>query len=305
MAVPAGLPTRGPHHDDNSRERAVAAAMARLTEAGQASGAISTASARSVVPPGLVTARRMAAASSSLAASSAPDPAPCAGPAAGPGRRQPLLDRRRLQQFGQQEHVGRAAAGGRGHGVDLRLVVDPGDLADRCSRRRTGRAAPPTRRAGERGGEALADRGGRVGHGADDGGGAGQRRRWATVRPAMIDTTTRDPANARHAGHRESAICGLTASTTASGRESGRDGGRPRHDRHAAPASAAAAAPGRPRSSVPAPPPPAGQHGAAHLAAAEQQDGDGGHASPTHSSMAAASASAGVLPPHSTNWNAG
>ena len=41
--------------------------------------------------------------------------------------------------------------------------------------------------------------------------------------------------------------------------------------------------------------------------APKQQDGrDGrGHASPTHSSMAASSASAGVLPPHSTNWKAG
>jgi hypothetical protein len=59
----------------SSRDRAVAAAIARLIAAGQASGAISTFSAASVVPAGLVTARRSAAASSLLAASSAPDPA--------------------------------------------------------------------------------------------------------------------------------------------------------------------------------------------------------------------------------------
>ena len=49
--------------------------MAREIVAGQAASSIITASARSVVPAGLVTLRRRVAASSSLAASSAPEPA--------------------------------------------------------------------------------------------------------------------------------------------------------------------------------------------------------------------------------------
>ena len=49
--------------------------MASAISRGQAFSAINTASARSVVPPGLVTARRSAAASSVLAASNAPEPA--------------------------------------------------------------------------------------------------------------------------------------------------------------------------------------------------------------------------------------
>ena len=52
---------------------------------------------------------------------------------------------------------------------------------------------------------------------------------------------------------------------------------------------------------------PAAQHGAAHLAAPDQQDRTAcrRHASPWVSRMDAAMASSGLLPPHRTNWNAG
>ena len=36
-----------------------------------------------------------------------------------------------LHQLGQQEDIGRAAAGDGGHRIEQRLVLDPGDLADR------------------------------------------------------------------------------------------------------------------------------------------------------------------------------
>ena len=52
----------------------MAAAIAVLRDAGQALASISTDKAACVVPPGLVTATRKAAASSELAASSAPEP---------------------------------------------------------------------------------------------------------------------------------------------------------------------------------------------------------------------------------------
>ena len=106
--------------------------MALLTAAGQASDAISTANARSVVPPGLVTAMRRAAASSGLAASSAPEPdTVCRASSRARSGGMPCSHRRLLHQFGQQEDIGRPAAGHRRDRIEQRLILDPGHHADR------------------------------------------------------------------------------------------------------------------------------------------------------------------------------
>ena len=54
-----------------------------------------------------------------------PTPPPSAGPKPRQRRRDPLLHRRLLQQFGQQEHIGRAAAGHRGDRGRAGLVIRP------------------------------------------------------------------------------------------------------------------------------------------------------------------------------------
>ena len=69
-----------------TRTQALAAAIARDMWAGQASGAISTFSARSVVPLGLVTAFRRSAASCAEAGTAAPDSAAARTSAVSPGR---------------------------------------------------------------------------------------------------------------------------------------------------------------------------------------------------------------------------
>ena len=105
--------------------------MARLNAAGQASAAISTAKARSVVPPGLVTA---AAAGGVLGARSQQR----ARSGHGLSRKQPcqiggnaLLARRLLHQFRQQEHIRRPAARHRRDRIEQAFILDPGHHADR------------------------------------------------------------------------------------------------------------------------------------------------------------------------------
>src|SRR6185312_12247606 len=63
-----------PPQPASSRDRAVAAAIALLSVSGRALASIRIFSAAAVVPPGLVTATRSAAASSGLAANRAPEP---------------------------------------------------------------------------------------------------------------------------------------------------------------------------------------------------------------------------------------
>ncbi len=150
----------------NSRDRFVAASIARRIVAGQASVAISTANACSVVPPGLVTATRRAAASSSLAASSAPDPATvCRASRRARSGRDALFSRRRFHQLCEQEHIGRSASGNRGHRIEQRLVLNPGHFADRPQQvlaERALRGADTMARASHC--DALTHRGRRVRH---------------------------------------------------------------------------------------------------------------------------------------------
>ena len=164
----------------------VAAAMAREIARGQASSAISTASARSVVPAGLVTLRRSTAAVLGGGGEQG----------AGAGHRLPghrarevggnaLLDRGVLQQFGEQEHIGRAAAGDGGDRVEQALVVDPGDDADGGEQRVAEGALLGGDAGGGAGdGHALADGGRRVRHRADDGGALAEQRAEAGDRLA-------------------------------------------------------------------------------------------------------------------------
>ena len=72
-------------------------------------------------------------------------------------------------------------------------------------------------RVGDRDGDAAADRGGRVRHGAHERRApAAQLPGIASVRPAMIDTTTvAAPTNGASAGMTSGATCGLTATITA------------------------------------------------------------------------------------------
>ena len=197
----------------------------RLSAAGQASAAISTDSARSVVPPGLVTARRNSAASSALAASSAPDPdTVCRASSRARSARNALLDRRLLHQFGQQEHIGRPAAGHRRHRIEQRLVLDPRHHADRLQQpSRTARAAAHRRRRpGRRPSRPAAPPPACSASPAR----SPPHRRAAPaippiVRPAMIDRNTALPGEARDtAATSPAAFCGLTANTTAAGAKS-------------------------------------------------------------------------------------
>ena len=98
-------------HPASSRDRPVAAAIARLSAAGQASAAISTSSAR------LGGARRAGDRTTQRGRILGAGGQQRAGAGHGLARQQPrqvgrdaLLDRRLLHQFGQQEHIGRTAA---------------------------------------------------------------------------------------------------------------------------------------------------------------------------------------------------
>ena len=117
----------------SSRERRVAAATARLSSGCKpSSSAISTDSAAAVVPPGLVTLRRSVSADSVRAGeqlAGARDR--LAGQSLRQVGRQPGFDSGPRQTLGQQEDVGRTAAGNGGHRVEQALVVDPEHAADR------------------------------------------------------------------------------------------------------------------------------------------------------------------------------
>ncbi len=163
--------------------------------------------------------------------------------------------------------------------------------------------------AGQGDRHALADRGRRVRHRAHHRiAGRSRSDRRAIGSPARMDSTTAPAADApqhrqgvgRHlrldrqdhrfrlkaGGTRSSAATRVSCARATPGGSSGStstQGGRPARA-------------------------PAGEHRRPHPPCAKQQDGGQRRrvqASPTHSSMAASSASAGVLPPHSTNWNAG
>ena len=98
----------------------------------QSVSAISTLSAASVVPPGLVTASRSAAAGDLSAASSAPAPATVARASfSRRAARQAFRHRRRGQRLDQQEHIGRAGAGHGGDAVDQLFLRHPHRLAER------------------------------------------------------------------------------------------------------------------------------------------------------------------------------
>ena len=82
--------------------------------------------------------------------------------------------------FDEQEHVGRAAAGNRGHRIEQPLIVDPGHLPHGLQQFLTDRALGDRHvriRAGNR--DAASDRGRRVRHGAHDGGARAQVTREA------------------------------------------------------------------------------------------------------------------------------
>jgi hypothetical protein len=82
-------------------------------------------------------------------------------------RRQPGLDAGARQFLGEQENVGRAGAGHRGDRVHQILVIDPFDRSGGAQQRvghRALRRADVARR--HRDGDAAADRGRRIGHGA-------------------------------------------------------------------------------------------------------------------------------------------
>ena len=299
----------------SSRDRAVAAATAAEIARGHASSAISTESARSVVPFGLVTARRSAAASSSLAASSAPEPdTVCRASRRARSAGMPCSIAASLQQFGQQEHIGRPAAGHRRDRIEQRLVLDPGDRADRAS--------SPSHSARCAGVDARRRRRRRSRPGAPRPACSAWRARSAApvaqqrpharrcVRPAMIERNTARPANARVGWQRLGRrFCGLTASTTAAGANpAGTDVGS-RHHPQSRPGEPRRPAPDRRRPTAPAPA-RASRPASRRPSGRSRPAGCGGIGAavmprPTHSSIAASSASAGDLPPHSTNWKAG
>ena len=179
----------------SSAPRACAAAATALVISGSTpSSPISTSSAAAVVPPGEVTfARSVAAIERRAMQQFAGAGDGLARQLVGERRRQTGGDAGLRQRFGQQEHIGRAGARHRRDRVHQRLVIDPFDRAGRGEQRRARACARArsTRRIADRDGDAAADRGRRVGHGAHDGG-ARQApvRGTPSVRPAMIETTT-------------------------------------------------------------------------------------------------------------------
>ena len=101
-----------------------------------------------VVPPGEVTRRRSSSAGSSgFGAACAPRRAAvCSTSARAASAGRPCGLAGGLHRFGQQEHVGRAAAGHRGDRVHPRFVVDPDRRPDRVEQRVGARRAARRRR---------------------------------------------------------------------------------------------------------------------------------------------------------------
>src|SRR3546814_1188217 len=98
--------------------RAVAAAMARVMSGCRPSSAIRIFSASSVVPAGEVTFSRSLEAGSLAMCTSSPAPATVTRALHGEVFGQPRLDARFRQALDEQEHIGRAAAGDGGNGID-------------------------------------------------------------------------------------------------------------------------------------------------------------------------------------------
>ena len=193
------------------------------------SGAISTASAAAVVPPGEVTFWRSVAGSSGDWCSSSPEPETVARASRiGERRIEPGRDAGRGQAFGEQEHVGRTGAGDGGDRIDQRFVVDPADLADGrqqlVAQLRVGAAvtwALPTHTVMPR--PIAAGVFGMVRTTAAP---AGKwRSKLAMVRPAAIDTVNvPGPARRATGANTASMTCGLTAISSTEG-GFGRSGG--------------------------------------------------------------------------------
>ncbi len=95
------------------------------------------------------------------------------------------------QRLGKQKDVSRSGARHRGHRIHQRFVVDPLHRAGRGQAAgRQARAAPPLR-SRHRDGDAAADRGRRVRHGADQRAGTIQRAGEKVQRPPRHDRHAR------------------------------------------------------------------------------------------------------------------
>ena len=114
---------------------------------GQPGCPINTSSAARVVPPGLVTFSRSRAGGSRDSRASSPAPATVARASRSASSAAARRGAGRGQRLDQQKDISRAAARYRRHGVDQRLVLDPGAFPDRREQRVAQRALLKRQRA--------------------------------------------------------------------------------------------------------------------------------------------------------------
>ena len=227
---------------------------------------------------------------------------------------QPGIDGGFGQAFGEQKDVSRAAAGDGRHRIHEGLVVDPGDRAHRPQQRLAERSLIAVGGpVGPGDGHALADGGGRVGHGTDDRHGAqialqqaygpaGRDREVHGVRPTDVGVRGHDLGH--HLG-----LDGVDDRRRAqrAGKRSGRRNTLGAERRKTLSRAVVRLDDGEPRGfERPAQPPCC--KSAAHPAAADQEDiaGNGRHqADPRGSIRAASNAVSGASSAPTTCSNAG